>query len=194
MTCSQATGRGKVEVRDSPHGIFGSWEWCSRGPTKCKEFLGNHRPRRRRHLILPGGAAAPADPPLSRPTGLQDSLAGLIEWLPGWLSSWLVWLSDCQDGCAVDWFDWVASRMAVQLTGLIEAHILISNHSGVIFHRYFHSINHIKQFRGPIVGPELMDYQGLRSKIAFFFEWVVKDWGPKSYSNTIRNYSALFSI
>ena len=35
---------------------------------------------------FPGGAAAP----LSRPTGLQDSLAGLIELQPGWLSSLLV--------------------------------------------------------------------------------------------------------
>ena len=47
-------------------------------------------------------------------------LTGLIEWLPGCLSSWLVWLSGCQDGCPADWFDWVTARMAVQLTGLIE--------------------------------------------------------------------------
>ena len=59
------------------------------GSARCPELLGRRR-RRRRHLILPGGAAAPPDPPLSRPAGLQDSLAGLIEWLPGWLSSLLV--------------------------------------------------------------------------------------------------------
>ena len=67
-----------------------------------------------------GGLPPPQTLPLSRPTGLQDSLAGLIEWLPGWLSRGLVWLSDCQDGCQVDWFDWVTARMAVKLTGLIE--------------------------------------------------------------------------
>ena len=42
------------------------------GSARCPELLG----RRRRHLILPGGAAASPRPPLSRPTGLQDSLAG----------------------------------------------------------------------------------------------------------------------
>ena len=47
-------------------------------------------------------------------------LTGLIEWHPGWLSSLLVWLSDRQDGCPVQWFDWMAARMAVQFTGLIE--------------------------------------------------------------------------
>ena len=66
------------------------------------------------------GGCGPPDTPLGRPTGLQDSLAGLIEWQPGWLSSLLVWLSDIQDGCPVDWFDRVAARMAVQFTGLIE--------------------------------------------------------------------------
>ena len=45
------------------------------GSARCPELLGN----RRRHLILPGGAAAPPDPPLSRPIGLHDSLTGLIE-------------------------------------------------------------------------------------------------------------------
>ena len=44
----------------------------------------------------------------------------LIEWQPAWLSSSLVWLNDSQDGCPVYWFDWVAARMAVQFTGLIE--------------------------------------------------------------------------
>ena len=58
-----------------------------------EKLLTRRRRRRRRHLILP----APPDPPLSRLAGLQDSLAGLIEWLPGWLA-----------------------RMAVQFTGLIE--------------------------------------------------------------------------
>ena len=47
-------------------------------------------------------------------------LTGLIEWQPGWLSSLLVWLNDCQDGCPIYWFDWVTARMAVQITGLIE--------------------------------------------------------------------------
>ena len=28
-------------------------------------------------------------------------LTGLIEWLPGWLSSWSVWLSGCKDGCQI---------------------------------------------------------------------------------------------
>ena len=36
----------------------------------------------------------------------------LIERLPGWLSSLQIWLSDSQDGCPVEWFDWVTARMA----------------------------------------------------------------------------------
>ena len=40
--------------------------------------------------------------------------------LPASRIHWLIWLSGCQDGCPVAWFDWVAARMAVQLTGLIE--------------------------------------------------------------------------
>ena len=38
------------------------------GSVRCAELLGN----RRRHLILPGGAAAPQNSPLSQPAGLQD--------------------------------------------------------------------------------------------------------------------------
>ena len=36
---------------------------------------------------------------------------GLLRWF---------WLSGCQDGCPVDWIDWMTARMAVQFTGLIE--------------------------------------------------------------------------
>ena len=68
--------------------------WPSKAPTQKKI------------IVLLGELPPPQTSPLSRPTGLQDSLAGLIEWLPGWLSSWLVWLSDCQDGCQVDRFDY----------------------------------------------------------------------------------------
>ena len=88
------------------------------GCARCPELLG--RRRRRRHLILRGRAVAPPDPPLSRPAGLQDPLTGLIEWLPGWLSSLMVWLNGSQDACPVQWFDWMTARMAVQFTVLIE--------------------------------------------------------------------------
>ena len=45
-------GRLFVEVRDSPHGIFGSWAWYSQGSAKYTEFLGNRRRRRRRRRRL----------------------------------------------------------------------------------------------------------------------------------------------
>ena len=52
------------------------------GPAKWRELLGR---RRRRHLILPGGLPPPETPPLSRPAGLQDSLAGILPCLlDGW--------------------------------------------------------------------------------------------------------------
>ena len=40
-----------VEVRDSPHGIFGSCTRYPRGLTRCSELLGRRR-RRRRHLEI----------------------------------------------------------------------------------------------------------------------------------------------
>ena len=40
-----------IEVRDSPHGIFGSCTWYPRGLTIWAELLGRHR-RRRRHLEI----------------------------------------------------------------------------------------------------------------------------------------------
>ena len=64
-----------VEVRDSLNGIFGSWARWTRAPPDVQScwdvvavaavtFLGRLTP-------LP-------DAPLSRPAGLQDSLAGLL--------------------------------------------------------------------------------------------------------------------
>ena len=47
--------RYMVEVRDSPHGIFGSCTRYPRGLTKCSELLGRRRRcrrRRRRHLDI----------------------------------------------------------------------------------------------------------------------------------------------
>ena len=44
-------------------------------------------------FALPGWAAAPPDPPLSRPAGLQDSQTGLI--------------TCSQDGWFLDWFDYL---------------------------------------------------------------------------------------
>ena len=92
------------------------------GSARCPEMLGN-RPL--------GGCRPPRPPPLSRPIGLQNSgwfdwvtarmavqFTGLIEWLPGWLSSLMVWLSDSQDGCPVYWFDRVTARMAGSQNGL----------------------------------------------------------------------------
>ena len=43
--------QGLVEVRDSPHGIFGSCTRYPRGLTKWAELLGRRR-RRRRHLEI----------------------------------------------------------------------------------------------------------------------------------------------
>ena len=43
--------RAKVEVRDSPHGIFGSCTRYPRGLTRWAELLGRRR-RRRRHLEI----------------------------------------------------------------------------------------------------------------------------------------------
>ena len=51
----------EIEVRDSPHGIFGSCTRYPRGLTRWAELLGRRR-RRRRQLVLPGGYR-PSDPP-----------------------------------------------------------------------------------------------------------------------------------
>ena len=51
-----------IEVRDSPHGTFGSCTRYPRGLTRCSELLGRRRRRRRRQLVLLGGYR-PADPP-----------------------------------------------------------------------------------------------------------------------------------
>ena len=50
-----------VEVRDSPHGIFGSCTRYPRGLTRWAELLG--RRRRRRQLVLSGGYRPPDPPP-----------------------------------------------------------------------------------------------------------------------------------
>ena len=52
-----------IEVRDSPHGIFGSCTRYPRGLTRWAELLGRRRRRRRRQLVLPGGYRPPDPPP-----------------------------------------------------------------------------------------------------------------------------------
>ena len=72
-----ALGGFYIEVRDSPHGIFGS---CTRDPralTRWAELLGRRRRRRRRRrrqLVSPGGYRPPDPPPclISKGAGLQN--------------------------------------------------------------------------------------------------------------------------
>ena len=53
-----------IEVRDFPHGIFGSCTRYPRGLTRWAELLGRRRRRRRRRqLVLPGGYRPPDPPP-----------------------------------------------------------------------------------------------------------------------------------
>ena len=53
-----------IEVRDSPHGIFGSCTRYPRGLARWAELLGcRRRRRRRRQLVSPGGYRAPDPPP-----------------------------------------------------------------------------------------------------------------------------------
>ena len=52
------------------------------GSARCPELFGRHR---RRHLILPGGPAAPPDPPFK----LAYRPLGFTGWLTGFPVGWL---------------------------------------------------------------------------------------------------------
>ena len=63
-----------IEVRDSPHGIFGSCTRCPRGLSRWAELLGRYRRCRRRQLVSPGGYRPPDPPPclISKGMGHQN--------------------------------------------------------------------------------------------------------------------------
>ena len=65
-----------IEVRDSPHGIFGSCTRYPRGLTRWAELLGRRRRRRRRRrhrqLVSPGGYRPPDPPPCLSSKGTGD--------------------------------------------------------------------------------------------------------------------------